>query len=129
MVGVRGGTCRGREKKSVRVNDLLGFALGVAGISLADFCALTYDEFDAVVKAYHTDREALYRDGWERVRTEACIGIQPHIKGKADPKRVLPLPWDKKRNAGRTRPLPDREQAHAQFEKLKIQLGYGGQHG
>ena len=34
---------------------------------------------------------------WERMRILASIVIQPHVKGKMKPERLLPLPWDKKK--------------------------------
>ena len=33
-------------------------------------------------------------DQWERMRLLATITIQPHVKGKVTPERLLPFPWD-----------------------------------
>ena len=33
------------------------------------------------------------RGDWERMRMNATITIQPHLKWKVTPRQVLPLPW------------------------------------
>ena len=74
---------------------MLGHALGCIGMPLDDFCRLTPDEFGAVCKAWNERQEQLMRDGWERMRMNATIGIQPHVKGRVTPERLLPFPWEK----------------------------------
>ena len=44
--------------------------------------------------AWHENREATLHDEWERMRLLATITIQPHVKGKVTPERLLPFPWD-----------------------------------
>jgi len=66
-------------------------------LSLDDFCGLAPDEFEAVCKAYHDQREFDYRNGWEQARMVATICIQPHVKNKITPNRLLPFAWDNKR--------------------------------
>jgi len=46
-----------------------------------------------VCKAWNERQEQLMRDGWERMN--ATIGIQPHVKGRVTPERLLPFPWEK----------------------------------
>lgn len=52
-------------------------------------------------KAYADQRDAAYRDRWERMRLLASIVIQPHLakNAKITPERLLPFPWDKKKAA------------------------------
>ena len=83
------------KKKPVGIDELLGHALGCVGLSLDDFCRLTPGEFEAVCKAWHDLHEDEMRDSWERMRMSATIGIQPHIKGKITPEKLLPFPWEK----------------------------------
>lgn len=40
--------------------------------------------------------EAERRDACERARMIAAISIQPHVKNRIKPDKLLPLPWDKK---------------------------------
>ena len=63
-------------------------------MSYADFCRCTPEEFGAVCRYYHSEREAQYRNEWERVRWQTSILLQPYIKGKKSPRDLLPLPWD-----------------------------------
>lgn len=99
-------------------------------MSLSDFESLSMDEFDAVCKAYGDEREALIENDWERTRAGSCIGIQPHIKGRADPKRILPLPWDK-RHVRRVRtdddPVDD-PTTHTQAERARLMRLAHGKH-
>lgn len=63
-------------------------------MSYDDFCRCTPEEFDAVCKSYHSEREAQLRDGWEKARWQASVLLLPHVKDKVQPKKHLPLPWD-----------------------------------
>lgn len=74
---------------------MLGYAVGVIGLGFDDFCALTPAETAAVFTAYRDKVDGRRRDAWERMRMSACIGIQPHVKKKITPTRLLPLPWDR----------------------------------
>ncbi len=84
-------------------------------MSLDDFCALTPDEFTAVCTAYGDKAEADMHGDWERMRMLATITIQPHIKGKMTPDRLLPFPWEKKREDV---PIVGKDEAKARFEAL-----------
>ncbi len=55
-------------------------------------------------------------DSWERMRMSATITIQPHIKGKMTPEKLLPFPWEKKRKP--KAPKVSREEARKRFEEL-----------
>lgn len=74
----------------------MGYALGCIHLSYDDFCRLTPEEFNSVCKAYGDQEQARYKDNWERMRILAAITIQPHVKSKLTPQKLLPLSWDKR---------------------------------
>lgn len=77
-----------------------------------DFCGLTPQEFEEVCKAYHNQREADYRNDWERMRLLATICIQPHIKNKITPHKLIPFAWDnqkKRTNRGDSMTAEERQ--------------------
>lgn len=88
---------------------------------------MDFDEFAAVYDAYITERDALYKDAWCRMRTLACIVIQPHLgKGKKiTPEKLLPLPWDKVKRTTRKGDTPELtpEQRRARMAELVEKLG------
>lgn len=86
------------------------------GLSLDDFCRLTPGEFEAVCKAWHEQREQVTQDNWERMRMSATIGIQPHIKGKITPQKLLPFPWEQHHKA--EVPAVSAKEARRRYEKL-----------
>ena len=61
---------------------------------LDDFCRLTPGEFDAVLKAHIEAEEKTLHGDWERMRMLATITVQPHVKGKMTPEKLLPFPWE-----------------------------------
>ena len=88
---------------------------------------MDFDEFAAVYDAYITERDAAYRDEWCRMRTLACIVIQPHLgKGKKiTPEKLLPLPWDKTTKVSRKADTPEltTEQRRARMAEIVKKLG------
>lgn len=66
------------------------------GLSYDDFCRLTPPEFSAVCKAFADRLEHLEQSDWERMRTLACVTIQPHVKKRMTPRQLMPFPWDGK---------------------------------
>lgn len=68
--------------------------MGVLGMSFEDFCLLTPKECTAACTAYREESEAREKSAWERMRLLANISIQPHIKKKITPRKMLPFPWD-----------------------------------
>lgn len=106
-----------RKKSTLTINEYLGIALGCIGLSYSDFCLLTFDEFEAVYKAYADRCEFEYKDNWMRTRTVAYIGIQPHIdkKHKITPDKLLPFPWDQKATLQRRRITPQEQR-----ERMKL---------
>jgi hypothetical protein len=96
----------------------LGFALGCIRLSYNDFCNATPEEYASICEAYSEQREAEYKDGWERARMIATVLIQPHTRKKVTAHNVCPFPWDKesKRKAAYKPVSP--EEAKARFEAL-----------
>lgn len=80
-------------------------------------------EYIAVSKAWYLEQEARQQGDWERVRMLACITIQPHVKKKLSPDKLLPLPWDHKRRKAADSPKMDKEQQHQRFKELLKRLG------
>lgn len=107
----------------------MGFALGVLRLSLDDFCRLSIDEFEAICETATAERESLYKDRWERMRLLATITIQPHVKGRLQPERLLPLPWDapsiKAKKKPAAPPLSD-EEALRRFELVRKRVERNG---
>lgn len=81
----------------------MGFALGCIRLSYDDFCRLTPDEFNSVCKACLDQEQSQYKDNWERMRMLACITIQPHVKNKLTPQKLLPLSWDNRRKSNKAK--------------------------
>ena len=89
------GASGGTTEPGLTIEEMLGHALGVAGISFSDFCILTPGEFAQVCRRQREREDELERARWERMRLLAAITVQPHCKKKITPERLLPLPWDK----------------------------------
>ena len=106
---------------------MLGVAVGNIGLRYEDFCDLTPDEFTHIYRAYSKEREAQYKDNWERMRILAAITIQPYVKKGLTPHGLLPFPWDSKRKSepiGEP-PTASKEDALLRFEKVlgKVEKG------
>ncbi len=95
----------------------LSYSMASIGLSLDDFCRLTPGEFEAVCKAWRDYEERMMQDSWERMRMNATITIQPHIKGKMTPERLLPFPWEKSKKKAEA-PKVSAEEARKRFERL-----------
>ena len=103
---------------------MLGVALGCIGLSYDDFCNLYAQEFAAINKAWYQQQEALQQGEWERTRILAAFTIQPHVKKKLTPEKLLPLPWDrKKKRAAADAPKLTKEQQHQRFKELLHRFG------
>lgn len=64
-------------------------------MSIDDFCGCTEDEFGCIYKSWRELYDSAYKDDWSRMRMLATIVIQPHVKSKITPQKLLPLPWEK----------------------------------
>lgn len=72
----------------------MAYAVGVVGMSLAEWQTLSPDEWGAVAEAYNNNVEAIMHNSWERMRMLATISVQPHVKNRLSPSRLLPFPWE-----------------------------------
>ncbi len=63
------------------------------------------------------NEEQIMQDSWERMRMNATIAIQPHIKGKMTPEKLLPFPWEKSKKKAEA-PKVSAEEARKRFERL-----------
>ena len=79
------------------------------GMSHADFCQLTPEEFQSAYRAWADRAEQQERSAWERTRMQAAITIQPHVKGKITPQKLLPFPWEKEMKKPRRKPTTAEE--------------------
>lgn len=96
-------------------------------MAVADFCALSPDEFTAACQARRREREADTRDAWERMRLLAAIDVQPHVRRRLTPRQLLPLPWDapRKEEAKPAAPRLTKEQRHAALLRALERAGMG----
>lgn len=107
----------------------MGVALGVVGLGLDDFMALTPDEFAAVWRVWSDRSEATNRDQWERTRLECCCVLQPYTRDTLRPVDVMKFPWDNQTAAttGETpkAPAPEltREQIMQRYREAKAAAG------
>lgn len=101
------------------VTELLGWCVGVVGLSLADFLLLTPCEAEAVCSAHREAEEMRDRGAWERSRLVAYSAVSPYLgkKGAKSPEKWLPLPWDK--NSLSPRPSPRRGEQDTHRENMK----------
>lgn len=106
------------EEKKAGINDLLGFALGCIRLSYDDFCRCTVEEFESICKAYNSQREAEYKDGWERTRSIAVASLRPYLKGSPSAYKIFPLPWDKQRQQNKVLKPVSAKEDKERFESL-----------
>lgn len=108
-----------KKKNEIAIYGLLGIALGCIHLSYDDFCRLTPIEFEHIYKEFKDRQDADYKDEWERMRMLAAIVIQPHLKKKVTPQKLLPFPWESatKKQLGKTRQLTAAESLK-RFEEL-----------
>lgn len=95
------------------------------GLRYDDFCRLDFAEFSAVWQAYAEQRDANFKDEWQRMRMLATIVIQPHLsKGrKVTPEKLLPFPWDKQQAPKPQAPKLTATQHRKRMEELVAKLG------
>lgn len=95
-----------------------------------DFRLMTPDEFRAVCKAWSEGQENRERGRWERMRLLASIVIQPHVKRRITPERLLPLPWDKEKKNDKLKMKSEKSHSDdAALRELAALCGRGGNEG
>lgn len=87
-------------------------------LSYDDFCRLTPIEFEHIYKAYQEKCEAGYKDEWTRMRMLAAIVIQPHLKHKVTPEKLLPFPWEKFEKQRKSIPELTAAESLERFKKI-----------
>lgn len=89
-----------------------------------------YDEFAAVYNAYAARRDADFKDEWQRMRLAATLVIQPHLKQKITPERLLPFPWEvqQKRANNGPRMTPDEQRRRMMEVVQRIEKNGKKQH-
>jgi len=99
------------------------------GLRYEDFCDLTPDEFTHIYRAYSNEREALYKDNWERVRLIAAAAVLPYAKKGETMYSLYPLPWDGNIKPEPTRKAPaehvSKEEALQRFEEVLEKVDKG----
>lgn len=101
----------------------MAYAVGVVGMMLHEWMELSPDEWLSVAEAYNNQAEQTFRTEWERMRMLATISVQPHVKNRLTPSRLLPFPWegatgtlhDKQKNEA---PTLSKEEARKRFMHL-----------
>ena len=94
----------------------------MVGLRYDDFCRLASKEFRAVCKVFQEQREADDKAEWERMRLLATIVVQPHVKGKLTPQKLLPFPWEKNKGPEGKKPV-SKEEGRARLEALVKRIG------
>lgn len=104
----------------------MGMAVGAIGMSLADWCTLSPDEFEAVCKSYNDRTTQQGQEEWERARTLALFVCQPYSKKKLTPSDIIRFPWDKKSTPTEMKksvgPKLTKEEHFARIEELMKRL-------
>lgn len=97
-------------------------ALGRIGLSYDDFCALTPQQFEEVIRADLDTRDAILHDNWGRMRFHACLTMQPHVKRRLRPSELVEFPWEKEDTPKVEAEQVSREEAERRFEERLKQL-------
>ncbi len=94
------------------------------GLSVDDFLGMDTDEFEAVCNSFSEHEDLQERERWERMRLLGLMSLQPWSKRKLTAEQLLPLPWDKPRDA----PKPEhvtmsKEERRKRMEEARAKLG------
>ena len=81
-------------------------------------CNLEQDELTAICDSWNEVFENRMRDEWERMRMLATFNMQPYAKRGLNPKDLLPLPWEEKKQAV----IQPKEEARKRFEEIVKRL-------
>lgn len=92
--------------------------MGELGLSLTDFDRLTPDEFGHVWRRHMHAVEQRERSAWERTRTACICALMPYSTRALDPRKVLPLPWDKADDTATDRPRPGYAETMARYRQV-----------
>ena len=82
------------KKPTGSITEQMAYAVGVVGMALTEWQTLSPNEWTATAEAYNKAEEQHFRTEWERMRMLATISVQPHVKNRLTPSRLLPFPWE-----------------------------------
>ena len=99
------------------MDELVGIAVGKAGLSLAEVYSLTVEELGYILRAWAEQQETLYRDRWVRTRFLAHCLLSPYQKKgkKLKPADIARFPWDKETGKAEAPSLEDIERISKRF--------------
>lgn len=88
-------------------------------MSVDDFCRMTPPQFSLACQAADAREQARRREGWEQARLVAVAATAPFRRGRSDPRKLIPLPWDRQQpDHGQTEqqsPAETREQERQRY--------------
>jgi len=84
---------------------------------------MTPEEFENCYKQWRDLQDSYQQAEWERMRLQASIVIQPHLKRKLTAKQLLPLPWDKERAHQKDTPKLTAKERRKRMDALREKLG------
>lgn len=90
-------------------------------MGIGDFCQCTPREFAAILKAWGEGRDGAERAAWERMRLLAAVAVQPHLRKRITPARLVPLPWDRPQGGERCKDAPP-PSTRARFEEALARM-------
>ena len=79
-------------------------AYGQLGMSEDEFWDMIPASFFLKMQGFYDFQKFLQNSQWDRTRTLASILLQPHLKKgrRIDPKKLIPLEWDKALNESKS---------------------------
>lgn len=92
------------------------------GMGYDDFCRMRPSEFREACQAYADKQEREMRNGWEVMRMQATLLVNPWLKKKLTPVQLIPLPWDGKHYTGDERTQQAKPSTRERFEKMVRKL-------
>ncbi|MDE7402103.1 MAG: hypothetical protein K2M87_01675 [Muribaculaceae bacterium] len=103
---------------------MYGTAIGIIGLSIADFEAMTPEEFGWVTEHWRRGRDAEFTRFLSAVRLHAAIVISPYTSKPIAPADLFEIPdIDKAHGSAAPRKMT-REEQRKRFEELKKARGY-----
>ena len=108
------------------MTELLGHCMGVIGMSYDDFCRLTFEEIDEILKRWAEHNSERVHDGWERMRLHSFLILKPFCSRLTSPKELLPFTWDKTDEEDTDEPeiMESPEEREANLQKQMEALGW-----
>lgn len=93
-------------------------------MSLDDFCRLTPEEIDAVLRSRGNRLTETARRDWEVMRMQTYMTIAPFCKGLTSPLRLIPFPWDVEEEAQEEAVPLSAEERRENERRLREKLGW-----